>query len=213
VSSLGDLLGTWKSVANTSIGSPASADDFAEAKREMKQPLPPAILQLYQVLNGGYLLEGNLTLYPLSRQQEGCSLTDGSGFLRRCGWDIPESLLVFADNGAGHYFAAYTGSAISPWQCPIVEVGELFEPGCLALAGTDLLRFLVGYTAYYLLVLERPDLLRSLGVPTTFERVEPDDESFAALRAWADPALPNPMGDPYIDRLDPRALATIVGGA
>jgi hypothetical protein len=179
----------------------------------MRRPLPPPLLQLYQLLNGGYLLEGNLTLYPLSRKKEGGSLADASSFLRRCGWHIPESLLVFADNGAGHYFAVYTGLAISPWRCPIVEVGELFEPGCLALAGTDLIQFLSGYTAYYLLVLDRPDLLRGLGVPRDLERLEPNDDSFATLRAWADPALPNPMADPYVDRLDPLALATIVGGA
>jgi hypothetical protein len=50
-----------------------------------------------------------------------------------------------------------------------------------------------GRIAYYLLVYEGPKAaLDILGVPEDLRSDDPDDDDYASLQAWADPAHPEP---------------------
>jgi hypothetical protein len=85
----------------------------------------------------------------------------------------------------------------------VVQLGEVFEERCLAVVGDDLASFLVGWTAYYLLVVgdetDTRAAVAALGVPDELRSLDEggsDDELFAVLR-WANPGLPDPRPDPY----------------
>jgi hypothetical protein len=49
---------------------------------------------------------------------------------------------------------------------PIIEIGSIFEPGCMALAATNLPAFLRAWSGYFMAMMEAPEpALKALGLP------------------------------------------------
>ncbi len=68
----------------------------------------------------------------------------------------------------------------------------------MAIAATDFVSFLLGWTAYYFLLLEVESInLDAIGLPQHLRHGRMDDEHFAQLRNWADPNLPDLYPNPY----------------
>jgi hypothetical protein len=91
---------------------------------------------------------------------------------------------------------------------PVVEIGEIFEQNGLTLIGTSLPRFLRMMTASRLAGESEMDAASILGMPDSLlapcERLEP-------FVAWADPMLPFPEPDPYVQRLTNDDIARLIG--
>ena len=125
------------------------------------------------------------------------------------GWYIPREIRLFAGDGGGGAFGIWLLACGNPiYNHPIIEVGELAgEEGCMGIAGTNLLSFLGGWSAYHLMLKELDKskevaFLDSLQVPQSLrpEHFADSEEKFAQLRKWADPQLPDPYGDSYTQR-------------
>ena len=115
---------------------------------------------------------------------------------------------------------------------PIIEVGELpGEDGCMGIAGTHLLSFLRGWSAYHLVYDERNELrivelgedkdatnrlkriqtaLDMLQVPQSL-RGDNFDDTLPPFKRWADKALPDPYGDSYSQEYTITDLKRIFG--
>ncbi len=119
---------------------------------------------------------------------------------------------MFGDNGGDELFGVSlprTGSSI--FSSPIVQIAEIRDdPCCMAIAGTSLVPFLVGRTAFYLLTEEERSTaaLDELGLPEglRFDAEEMEDDHFAILTQWAAPQLPEPDVDPYKSKYDSAAI-------
>lgn len=97
-------------------------------------------------------------------------------------------------------------------DAPVVAIGEVFEPRCMAVVGTRLTRFLRGWTGYYLMLLDSdPRALDVLEVPSSLRSQEPDDELMGRLLSWADPDLPYEDPDPYEKGLSADDLRRVFG--
>ena len=102
-----------------------------------------------------YLLEGNLSIYPLFGSGNDLGLTNASAKLREWNWPIPMEVLVFGNNGSDDLFGLwYTGTQSHIFRCPVLQIGEIFLGPNMAVAGTDLVPFLYGWSLYYLILLE-----------------------------------------------------------
>ena len=126
---------------------------------------------------------------PLSGEADS-GLVGMSDRLRGWDWPIPDELLVFGTDGGGDPFGLwYPPAAESDDPAPVVRVGAIFEPICMALAGTELTRFLLGLTAYYLTLEDAPsEALDALALPEPL-RVIDEDGDLAPYVRWADPEL------------------------
>jgi hypothetical protein len=203
------IIRAWKTSEGHTFNSPASQDALAALEQHLGLRLPPDLRRLYQFSDGADLLGGNFRYWPL--RGEDISVWESPDLMRAWHHVIPDEVLVFGDNGSESLFGVWlepTGSNI--FQSPIVEVGESHEAGCMAVAGTSLVPFLRGWSAYYLLLEDEPSTaaLDALGVPPElrFAAEDMEDEHFAELRRWADPNLPDPYVDPDTTRYDADAL-------
>ena len=145
---------------------------------------------------------------------------------------------MFANNGGEESFGIWLDDCNNPsFNHPIIEVGEFpDDPRCMGVAGTNLLSFLRGFSAYHLTeaemdrdfrgedILPIKKALDMLLVPQSL-RGEDFDESphfdkistggdtrFSALRQWADPNLPDPYGDSYSQQYTIADLKKLFGG-
>ena len=197
---LAKVFDAWERSAHLHLAEPPTAVDAAE--RALGRALPDDARELYGAVGGGSFLEGNLGLHPPGPPEEGeeqLTLATASALLRSWDWPVPDELVVFGDNGAGDHFGVWlpAGGGARP---VVVQIGEVFEPACLAVVGDDLASFLAGWTAYYLASLGAPvDALDALGVPDELRSLDEDgsDEEHFALLSWASPGLPDPCPDPY----------------
>jgi hypothetical protein len=178
----------------------ASEAELAAAEAELGRSLPEAARALYRVTNGAALLRVNLRLYPLWADELG--LVAASDWLRSVEWTIPEELVVFGDNGSDDSFGLWLPRGRRDDDpAPVIQIAEVGDG--FAVAGTSLVPFLTGWSAYYLLLLEADrSALSALGVPQRLWDAEPDEKIFA----WADPDLPDPDPDPYGRPVDVEAL-------
>jgi hypothetical protein len=134
-------------------------------------------------------------------------------------WHIPKEIRLFAGDGGGGAFGIWLLACGNPiYNHPIIEVGELAgEEGCMGIAGTNLLSFLRGWSAYRLMLEESNELrIVELGedkdAPTRLKRIQTAldmlqvpqslrgdnfDDEIAPFRKWADPQLPDPYGTSY----------------
>lgn len=208
---LEQLIASWERSASVhQVGDPAGEGEIVAVEQEVKRRLPEALWTIYRHADGASLFSGNLRIYPL-RDTQGFGLVDAADVFRREGWHIPEELLVFGDDGAGTVYGLWLpGDAAPGAPVPVVAVAETFEPGCMAVVGTDLLPFLVSISAFYSQLIDTPaPALDALGVPAELRhRQEPDA---AALRRWADPALGNPEADPYVQGMEAEDLRKLLG--
>jgi hypothetical protein len=153
-----------------------------------------------------------LDFYPLNFPPENSSfaLANANEKHNEYGWHIPKEIRLFAGDGGGGTFGIWLPETGNPiFSHPIVEVGELFEEGCMGVAGTNLISFLHSWAAYHLGYDERNELaedgeklsriqtaLDTLEVPHSLRGNNFDDET-APFRKWADPQLPDPYGTSY----------------
>jgi hypothetical protein len=91
---------------------------------------------------------------------------------------------------------------------PVVHVGEIFEDGCMAIVATNFLSFLAVETAISALMDVDAAVLKRLHIPNNL--IKEDDGTDVALRQWADPLFPETSADPYVSRLDARALRKLL---
>ena len=206
------LITSWRLSASLhQLCSGATEAEIHEFERAAGWTLPAEWHALYSFSNGGALLEGNLGLYPLAGAD--LSLSRASSAHRSWKWPVPEELWLAGDNGQGEPFGLWLPAA-TPHSAPVVTIGEIFEPKCLAVAGSSLAAFLLSRTAYYLLACGAPsDALDTLGLPKPLRTESPDDDTWLAIGQWADPGRPGPSDSPYAAALDASAANALLVGA
>jgi SMI1 / KNR4 family (SUKH-1) len=209
-----ELIHAWQISSKLhKFGQPVSEEELRDAETIMGYKIPEPLREFYRFSNGAYLLRGNLSIFPLIASVTNRGLTTATQQLREWQWPIPDEILVFGDDGSDSLFGIWIPATHNPiYQHPILEIGEIFEPQCMAIVGTGLLSFLLGRTAFYLMVygaglsaLDAIDLPESLRVPED----EQDSELFARLYHWADPDLPSYHPDPYKQGYDAESLTRI----
>jgi hypothetical protein len=208
---LSKLIQAWE-ISNTtcSFEKPASDRDLLQAEESLGIRLPPTLRSLYQYSDGMYLLDGNLSIYPVLGSGDNLGLTNASSKLREWGWPIPDEVLVFGNNGSDELFGIWypdTGSQI--FRCPVLEIAEIFDGPNMAVLATDLMPFLFGWSLYYLRILEADRItLDVLEIPDSmrFSADDLDEMHFIEFRRWADPTLPDPAPDAYTGGYDAEGL-------
>lgn len=197
---LQSILDAWKlSSSLHEFHDGASTHEIEALEQQLGFSLPAVFADLYRFSNGLGALGGNLCVHRLTCRNEGAGLATASDALREWGWPIPPELVVFGGNGADALFGIWlTDQTAASERCPVICLGESFEPACMAVFGTSLERFLKYWSAYYVMVEDGPtEALDLLKVPLELRCADPDNDTFAALAAWADPELPRIPPDPY----------------
>ena len=229
------LFDAWiASGAYTSIEAPATEAEIQAAENKIGATLPLPLREVYPLFNGGWAWE--LDFYPLNFPPDNSpfALTNSNEKYIKYGWHIPKEIRLFAGDGGGGGFGIWLlacGNSI--YNHPVIEVGELAgEEGCMGLAGTNLISFLRGWSAYRMMgqhaILEKVDkskeseFLDKLRVPRwlRYEHFDQrqydathawDDPHFTQLRKWADPQLPDPSGSSYNQEYTIADLKRIFG--
>lgn len=206
------VLTAWRlTPASFELRAPPAGDGaIAGAERALGRPLPRALKALYGFGNGISALGGNLGIVPLF-DEDADGLVDFGTSLRSWSWPIPDQVLAFGGNGADEQFGVWYPPESPPdGPIPVVMIGAVFEPACLALAGTDFERFLQAWSGYYLVLLEAPsEALDALGLPDALRRI-PAEGGMAPYFRWADPSLPDPNPDPYSRGMDAEGIASVI---
>ena len=213
------LLDAWiTSGAYHDVNPPATEAQIQAAEAKIGAQLPTSLREIYPLFNGGWVWE--LEFFPLEPTPNDFGLTDGNEKFIEYGWHIPQEIRLFALMGGGEFFGIWLGACGNPiYNHPIIEVGEMFDEGCMGVAGTNLISFLRGWSAFHLVLQENKELWavelgedkdapkRLKQTQTTLDTLlqslraehyhEDPDENFAQLRKWADPQLPDPYGNSY----------------
>lgn len=204
------LFDAWiTSGAHHNVQTPATESEIQAAETKIGVALPELLCEVYQLFNGGWMWD--VDFFSLEPPPKGHVLTEGNETYIEYGWHIPKEIRLFAEDGGGGGFAIWLPACGNPiYNHPVIEVGELpGEDGCMGVAGTNLLSFLRGWSAYHLVYDERYELaegreklsqiqtaLDTLQVPQSLRGEYFDDERLP-FRRWADPQLPDPSGDAY----------------
>jgi hypothetical protein len=159
--------------------------------------------------------------FPLTPPPEHYALINSNEKYIEYKWHIPKEIRLFAGDGSGDAFAIWLPETENPiYSHPVIEVGALSgEDGCMGVAGTNLLSFLRGWSAFRLLAQELDEAKESAFLDTLFvprslrveHHHEDPDENFAQLRKWADPNLPDPYGTSYSQQYTIADLNRIFG--
>ncbi len=216
------LFDAWQPTeVDPSVNPPATEAEIQAAEATIGAQLPTSLREIYQLFNEGWM--SDLNFFPLdANPDEDLAVTNANEKYIEWGWHIPKEIRLFADIGEEVFgiWLPETGNPI--FSHPIIEVGELpGEDGCMGMAGTHLVSFLRGWSAFQFVMDEDSELwkvelgedkdapnrlkriqtfLDTLEVPQSLRaehRHKDPDESFAQLRKWADPQLPDPYGDSY----------------
>ena len=213
------LFDAWQaSGAFALIEAPATEAEIQAAEEKIGTTLPQSLREVYPLFNGGWFWE--LNFLPLEPTPKSYGLTRGNEQFIEYGWDIPKEIRLFALEGGSDLFGIWLAEAGNPiYNYPIIEVGMIFEAGCMGIVGTNLISFLCEWITYYLMLQELDQskevaFLDSLQVPQSLRAEhhhEDPEENFAQLRKWADPQLPDPYGDSYSQRYTIGDLKQIFG--
>lgn len=212
-SDLDRVLAAWRlSPASHQLEEPADDETIATAERALGRLLPEGLKALYRFSNGMAPLGGNLMVESLTGSEDR-GLVGFGDRLRGWGWPIPDQVLMFGSNGGSDLFGLwYPPGAPADGPTPVVMIGSVFEPASLALAGTDLPRFLLAWSAYYLVhdLDEAPaEALDALELPESLREID-EDGGLAPCFRWADPDLPDPDPDPYGRGMDAAGIAACI---
>ena len=231
------LFDAWKaSGAFNSIEAPATEAEIQAAEATIGAQLPTSLREIYPLFNEGWTLD--LVFFPLDASpDEELAVTNANELFIGWGWHIPKEVRLFAGMGGEEIFGIWLPETDNPiYNHPIIEVGELpGDGGCMGIAGTNLLSFLRGWSAFHLVMEEDDELWKvELGedkdAPNRLKRIQTSldtlevpqslraehhhkdpDENFAQLRKWADPQLPDPSGDSYNQQYTITDLKRIFG--
>ena len=205
-----------------SITPPATEADMRQAEVTIGTPLPPLLREIYLLFNGDWMWD--LDFYQLELNEHGFGLVNANEKYIEWSWRIPQEIRLFAAMGGSEVFGIWLPRCGNPiYNHPIIEVGTIFEEGCMGVAGTNLISFLRGWAAYHLVTDERDELaeggeklsrlqtaLDMLQVPQSLRGDNFDDE-MAPFRKWADPQLPDPSGNSYTQRYTITDLKRLFG--
>lgn len=127
---------------------PATEAKISEVETKLGLTIPHPLHEIYRFTNGDWVL-GNLRFFPIEPTPDDWGLTNANEKYIEWGWHIPQEILLFADNGGEEAFGIWLPETGNPiFENPIIEVGELpGEEGCMGIAGTNLVSFLLGLTA------------------------------------------------------------------
>ena len=145
------LFDAWKaSGVNTSIEAPATEVEIQAAEEKIGAQLPTSLREVYQLFNGDWLWD--LDFYQLEINEHGFGLVNANEKYIEWGWTIPQEIRLFAAMGGSDVFGIWLPETDNPiFSHPIIEVGTIFEEGCMGVAGTNLVSFLRGWSAYHLM--------------------------------------------------------------
>ena len=215
------LIGAWLASGAEHTAKPSATErEIRSAEARIGATLTDPLREVYILWNGGWMLELNFLALEPNPPEEPWGLTNETENFIEDEYRISRELRLFAGNGMESYFGIWlpeSGNAI--FNHPIVEVSlELNDvDGCMGIAGTNLVSFLHGWSAYYIQLVDgagpesEQKALNMLGLPPhlwhdrfyatyfdTLVGVPSDsgiDHHFRQLRKWADPLLPDPYGD------------------
>ena len=202
------LINAWNmSGQYQSINSPVTEAEIQAAEAKIGARLPQTLREVYRLFNGGTSFEMDfLSLEPAPLDDDDRGLTNANEQSIEWGWRLPQEIRLFAPSGCGEDYGIWLSETGNPiFNHPIIEVGELSGEGCMGVAGTNLISFLRGWSAFHLIAQELDEskesaFLDTLEVPQSLRAEhhhEDPDENFAQLRKWADPLLPDPAGSSY----------------
>jgi hypothetical protein len=193
------VLKAWEVSDNTFLNPGATNGAIAVLEKTLSGSLPADMRTCYLRTDGADVLGGNIALYPI--QGAKFSVCELSQFYRDSKWPVPEDLVIFGGDGCGDPFGIWAPSH-GRSKPLIVQVGGIFEPGCMAVVGTSFSRFLLGRSVFYLLSDGAPDsVLDLLGVLESMRMPDLDKLIYDEVVRWADPELPALPIDPYTARL------------
>jgi len=204
IKTLDTLIEIWKVSLEHHYFNPGASElelDFAEKK--LGHQLPSVLRNLYSFSNGFELLHGNVQIYPLEEHEYSLGLTTASEKLHGWGWPIASEILIIGGNGSDDLYGIWIPNCDNPkYDHPIIQIGEIFEPGCMTIVGTGLIPFLINRTAFFLQVIEAGVIpLDKMGLPMELRKDDLDESLFAEIIQWADPNLPDSCPDPYKQKL------------
>jgi len=190
------VLKAWELAAELNNDYPvpaATPEMIAEAEQALGYTLPESMRAIYTVHDGGWYLGGNVVLRPLfPKEVDGLSVTSGTKQLRSWDWPLPDDVLIVGGDGSDGTYGLWIDDLAGrePIVVETVDAGELF-----AVVGDDLASFLVGRSAFYLLLysdyFDPERALDALELPSDLRRTDFDDEHYYAVSRWANPNLPN----------------------
>lgn len=196
-SRLEPVVKAWQlSERNHTLETGLDDDEIEAVEYELGLSFPDSVLALYRMSDGMSICHGNVTFLPMDLGEEGLSVRNFSRKLRSWKWDIPDEVVAFGGDGSDGTYGLWLpeGTPRNP-DCPVVEIGEAKG---LALIGTNLCSFLRWKTAYYLLLEDGPSkALDAISLPKELRIEYSTEEDYARLIRWADPAIPNPLANPY----------------
>ena len=145
------LIDCWvTSDPSETFNPPATEQEIQDAEEKIGATFPPPLRELYRFTNGNWIFD--LDFYQLDLNEHGFGLVNANEKYIEWRWTIPQEIRLFAHNGASNAYGIYLpacGNRI--FNHPIIEVGTIFEDGCMGVAGTNLISFLRGWSAYHLM--------------------------------------------------------------
>jgi hypothetical protein len=200
---LDDVLDAWRlSSALHVVGHPLEEDGLLAAEARLGRELPTDLRRIYEFSDGFDGFDGSIHI------ERALVAADFAEDLRDSDWDIAPELLVFGGNGSDEHWALWYPDGASPDDpTPVIEIGEIFDGGGLALLGSSLPRFLQMISGFHLAGRQNSAASDAIGLPQSLRR---DHDRFAPFVAWADPALPFPEPDPYVQRLTRADIQRLV---
>jgi SMI1/KNR4 family protein SUKH-1 len=205
---------SWQLSAELHSFEPAAlTKDFKAFEEEAGWRLPQEWRALYAFSNGADLFFGNLRYRPLAGDEG--TLIDSSESFRQSGWPVPAALWIAGTNGEGDPFGLWH-PGLTEETAPVVELGQLFEPGCMAVAGRTLRLFLLIRTANFLLSradeFDTQPALDVLGVPAALRDRARRDVTWDGVARWADPTWRDGQDNPYGECLTARGGGPLSSG-
>ena len=146
------LFDAWQATEmDPSVNPPATEAEIQAAEKKIGATLPQPLREVYLLFNGSW--RWDLDFFPLEPTPQDYGLTDGNEKFIEYGWHIPKEIRLFAGDGGGGAFGIWLLACGNPiYNHPIIEVGELAgDEGCMGIAGTNLLSFLRGWSAFHLM--------------------------------------------------------------